>query len=145
LQTIPAFYNNNLSFMSWTIKGLNNEHNKKKKILSFIKSKKCDIVFVQERNLWPQESQTLCVGWVGFVGAASGSSKSRGVTTLISKYLQFQCFRQSRDEAGRILLIKTSRLQDPVLRSLVNQCSVCVLCQVCADYSVIRLYPLIFN
>uniref|UniRef100_A0A3Q2CN90 exodeoxyribonuclease III n=1 Tax=Cyprinodon variegatus TaxID=28743 RepID=A0A3Q2CN90_CYPVA len=78
---------------------------RKRKVLSFIKSKKCDIVFVQETRLSPLDSQMLSVGWAGFVGAASGSSKSRGVTTLISKHLQFKCLKQSKDDAGRTLLL----------------------------------------
>ena len=39
------------------------------------------------------------------MGASSGSSKSKGVTTLISKHIQFKCIKQSRDEAGRMLLL----------------------------------------
>uniref|UniRef100_A0A3P9DB37 exodeoxyribonuclease III n=1 Tax=Maylandia zebra TaxID=106582 RepID=A0A3P9DB37_9CICH len=95
---------NNLNIMSWNVKGLNNPI-KKNKILSFIKSKKCDIAFVQETHLLPQDSQTLCVGWVGYVGAASGTSKSRGVATLIGKHLQFKCIQKSKDDAGRMMLM----------------------------------------
>lgn len=90
--------------MSWNVKGLNNAI-KKNKILSFIKSKKCDIAFVQETHLLPQDSQKLCMGWVGYVGAASGTSKSRGVATLIGKHLQFKCIQKSKDDAGRMMLM----------------------------------------
>uniref|UniRef100_A0AAZ1WZU0 Endonuclease/exonuclease/phosphatase domain-containing protein n=1 Tax=Oreochromis aureus TaxID=47969 RepID=A0AAZ1WZU0_OREAU len=85
---------NNLSIMSWNVKGLNNAI-KKNKILSFIKSKKCDIAFVQETHLLPQDSQKL----------SSGTSKSRGVATLIGKHLQFKCIQKSKDDAGRMMLM----------------------------------------
>ena len=90
--------------MSWNVKGLNDVV-KKKKVLTFVKSKKCDIVFMQETHLLSQETKKLCRDWVGFVGAAWGSSKSRGVVTLISKHLQFKCLKESKDENGRINLL----------------------------------------
>uniref|UniRef100_A0A3B4GYN1 Endonuclease/exonuclease/phosphatase domain-containing protein n=1 Tax=Pundamilia nyererei TaxID=303518 RepID=A0A3B4GYN1_9CICH len=79
----------NLGVVMDAVMGLNNAV-KKNKILSFIKSKKCDIAFVQETHLLPPDSQKLCVGWVGYVGAASGTSKSRGVI---------------KDDAGRMMLM----------------------------------------
>ena len=93
-----------LMLMSWNVRGLNNVV-KRKKVLTFIKSKRCDIVFMQETHLLLQESKKLCKDWVGFVGAACGSSNSRGVATLISKHLQFKCLKESKDDEGRILLI----------------------------------------
>uniref|UniRef100_A0A3Q4HA05 Endonuclease/exonuclease/phosphatase domain-containing protein n=1 Tax=Neolamprologus brichardi TaxID=32507 RepID=A0A3Q4HA05_NEOBR len=81
---------NNLSIMSWNIKGLNNAV-KKNKILCFIKSKKCDIAFVQETHLLPPDSH--------------GTSKSRGVATLISKHLQFKCIQKIKGDAGRMMLM----------------------------------------
>uniref|UniRef100_A0A8P4KAF7 Endonuclease/exonuclease/phosphatase domain-containing protein n=1 Tax=Dicentrarchus labrax TaxID=13489 RepID=A0A8P4KAF7_DICLA len=65
--------------MSWNVRGLHNMV-KKKKVLHFIRSKKCDVVFMRETHLLPQESQ---------------NSKSRGVATLIN----------NADEAGRMLLM----------------------------------------
>uniref|UniRef100_A0A3Q2ZBS8 Endonuclease/exonuclease/phosphatase domain-containing protein n=1 Tax=Kryptolebias marmoratus TaxID=37003 RepID=A0A3Q2ZBS8_KRYMA len=56
---------------SWNVKGLNNVV-KRRKILFFIKAKKCHIVFIQEPHL-----SLLCV-----------NSKSRGVATLIDRRLQ---------------------------------------------------------
>lgn len=90
--------------MSWNVR---DHHNivKKSKVLTFIRSKKCDVVFMQETHLLQQESQKLCGDWVGFVAAACGSSKSRGVATLVNKQLQFKCLKESADEAGRMLLM----------------------------------------
>ena len=90
--------------MSWNVRGLNDVV-KRKKVMTFIKLKKCDIVFIQESHLMLQEAKKLCKDWVGFAGASCGSSNSRGVVTLISKHLQFKCLKESRDEEGRILLM----------------------------------------
>lgn len=90
--------------MSWNVKGLNNPV-KRRKVLSFVKSRRYSIVYVQETHLSSPESQRLFVDWVGFVGVSSSSSKSRGVATLISQHIQFKCIKQSSDEAGRMLLM----------------------------------------
>ncbi len=50
----------------------------RKNIMTFIKFKKCDIVFLPETHLIAQESETLCRDWVGHVFAACGSSRSAG-------------------------------------------------------------------
>uniref|UniRef100_A0A3Q2ZLG1 exodeoxyribonuclease III n=1 Tax=Kryptolebias marmoratus TaxID=37003 RepID=A0A3Q2ZLG1_KRYMA len=75
------------------------------RILSFIRAKNCQIVFIQETHLSLLESYRLGAGWVGFVGASCGSSKSRGVATLIDRRLQFKCLKQSTDKEGRMLLM----------------------------------------
>lgn len=73
--------------------------------MTFIKSKKVDIVFLQETHLSPQESDKLCRDWVGQVFFSCGSSQSRGVAILIHKQLQFKCSRMVKDEDGRTLLL----------------------------------------
>lgn len=60
---------------------------KKEKSMTFIKSKKCDIVFMQETHLLPVETKRLCQCWVGHAFASCGSNQSRSVVTLISKQL----------------------------------------------------------
>uniref|UniRef100_A0A3B3UUW9 exodeoxyribonuclease III n=1 Tax=Poecilia latipinna TaxID=48699 RepID=A0A3B3UUW9_9TELE len=89
--------------MSWNVKGLNNVI-KRKKILSFIRAKNCQIVFIQETHLSLLESYRLGAGRVGFVGAGCGSS-NRGVAILIDRRLQFKCLKQSMDKEGRMLLM----------------------------------------
>lgn len=96
--------NSQLSFMSWNVKGLNNVV-KKKKVMSFIKGKKIDVILIQETHLSLLESQRLGAGWVGYVGANGGTSRSRGVAILINRHLQFKCIKQSKDEEGRLLAI----------------------------------------
>ena len=75
------------------------------KIMTFIKSQKCDVVLLQETHLLPEEVRRLCWGWVGQVFASCGSNRSRGVMTLLNKRLQFKCLKELRDEAGRYVLL----------------------------------------
>ena len=93
-----------LNLITWNVHGLNHPI-KRKKIITFIKSKRCDIAFLQETHLLSQESRKLCRDWVGYVSASCGSSRSRGVAILVHKQLQFKCIRESRDEVGRVLLL----------------------------------------
>lgn len=73
--------------------------------MTFVKSKRCDTVFLQETHLIAHESKKLCRDWVGHVSASCGGSRSRGVVILSHKQLQFRCIRESGDEAGQVLLL----------------------------------------
>lgn len=97
----------NLSCMrisTWNVNGLGNPI-KRKKVMNSFKSNKYDVVFLQETHMSPQESDKLCVGWVGHVFYSAGSSKSKGVTILINRNLQFKCLKQIKDTLGRIVIV----------------------------------------
>lgn len=93
-----------LCLISWNVKGLNNPA-KRKKCLSFLRSKNCDVAFLQETHLTVAEIKKLGVGWVGYIHTSSGSTKSRGVAILVKKGLHFKCIKENRDESGRLILI----------------------------------------
>lgn len=90
---------------TWNVKGLGNPI-KRKKIMTSLKRNNYDVVFLQESHMSSEESEKLCRGWVGHVFYSTGSSKSRGVITLISKHLQFKCLRQIKDNAGRVIIVQ---------------------------------------
>ena len=72
--------------MTWNVRGLNHPI-KRKKVITFIKSKRCDIAFLQETHLLTQESRKLCREWAEHVSALC-------------------CvLRKSIDDAGRVLLL----------------------------------------
>ncbi len=77
-----------LKIASWKLKGLNNVI-KKKKVLTYLKSSKVDIAFVQETHLNMKESLKLRCSWVGKVFSSPGTDKSRGVSILINKAVNF--------------------------------------------------------
>ena len=93
-----------LCLISWNVKGLNNPA-KRKKCLSFLKSKNCDIAFLQETHLPLGEERKLRVGWVSHTLVSCGTSKSRGVAILVKKGSHFKCIKENRDDAGRLLLM----------------------------------------
>lgn len=93
-----------LKLMTWNVQGLNHPI-KRKKVLTFIKSQRCDIAFLQETHLLTQDSRKLCRDWVGHVSASCWNSHSRGVAILVHKQMQFKCNRESIDDAGWVLLI----------------------------------------
>lgn len=93
-----------LCYSTWNVNGLGCPI-QRKKILGHLKTKKQDVVFLQETHCCPQKSVKLCRDWVGHVSFSAGSSKSRGVAILINKGLQFRLRREVTDEGGRIIII----------------------------------------
>lgn len=78
-------------------------------------------MFLQETHLLSKESRKLCQDWVGHISALCGSSHSRVVAILIHKQLQFKCIRESRDEAGRDLVLLSEIQGHKVI--LANVCA----------------------
>ena len=93
-----------LCYLSLNVRALNSPI-KRKKVLSYLKSKRCDIGFLQEMHLLDNETKKLGRGWVGHVFVASGTSHSRGVAILINKHLQIKCIKETGDDSGRILVM----------------------------------------
>uniref|UniRef100_A0A3B4Z9Q3 exodeoxyribonuclease III n=1 Tax=Stegastes partitus TaxID=144197 RepID=A0A3B4Z9Q3_9TELE len=89
---------------TWNVNGLGNPI-KRKKVMTMLKNKNHDVVFLQETHMSKEESEKLCVGWVGHVFYSIGSSKSKGVIILVSKQLQFKCIRQIKDNSGRVIIV----------------------------------------
>lgn len=104
LHTNVADKERSLKLMTWNVQGLNHP-NKRKKVITFIKSKRCDIAFLQETHLLTQESRKLCRDWVGHVSASCWNSHSRGVAILVHKQMQLKCIKESTDAAGRDMLL----------------------------------------
>lgn len=96
--------NKGLNFITFNIKGLNHPA-RRRKCLSFLKSKKCDIAMLQETHLKDPDYKRLCGGWVGPVYASCGTSNSRGVMILVNRHLQFHCIREMSDTSGRFIAI----------------------------------------
>uniref|UniRef100_A0AAR2JS99 exodeoxyribonuclease III n=1 Tax=Pygocentrus nattereri TaxID=42514 RepID=A0AAR2JS99_PYGNA len=76
------------------------------KVMSFLKSRNYDVIFLQETHLSDKECKRLCRDWVGNVLSCEGSTKSRGVAILINKHLQFTITKEFKDRKGRILIVQ---------------------------------------
>ncbi len=98
-----------LNLMTWNTRGMHHPI-KKKKVMSFIKSQKCDFVIMQETHLMQEEAQKLGLGGPCF--RLMWEYTSRGVITSINKQLQFKCLEEVSDNAGRFLLLLGRALQD---------------------------------
>lgn len=88
-----------LNLMTWNISGLTHPIKKKKKM--FIKSKRFDIVFLQETCLLARASRKLCRDWMSHVSGLCDSSRSKGVVILTHKQFQFKGIRENGD-GGKI-------------------------------------------
>lgn len=80
---------------------------KRKKILTYLKSKDTDIAFIQETHFKKEdEAMKIKRDWVGNVFHNSVSSKSCGVAILVNKKLNFILLKELKDSDGRILDVK---------------------------------------
>ena len=94
-----------LSLCSWNTKGMG-QLVKRRKILSTLKARKYDIVFLQETHLLELDNKKLRKDWVGQVFYSIGSSNSRGVAILVHKHLQFKSNKVFSDDQGRMVIVK---------------------------------------
>lgn len=69
--------------MSWNINGSGNPV-KRLKVLSYLKTNKADIVFIQETHLNEEEAAKFKTGWVRYVFHSSLSSSRNGVMILVN-------------------------------------------------------------
>lgn len=90
-----------LSVITFNVRGLGHPI-KRKRVLTFLKNKKADIVFLQETHLSKEEHKKLKRDWVGQVYF---SSFTRGTAILIHKNVPFIVKEQHNDREGRYVLI----------------------------------------
>uniref|UniRef100_H3AMF6 exodeoxyribonuclease III n=1 Tax=Latimeria chalumnae TaxID=7897 RepID=H3AMF6_LATCH len=81
-----------------------NQYLKRKKLLIYLRHKKADVVFLQEKAPHPQsgmEAETF---------HSTHAEKTRGAAILLPKSSPLQVERQIRDQEGRILVLEVSLL-----------------------------------
>lgn len=93
-----------INCISLNVKGINNPI-KRKKVITYLKKLKADIVFLQETHLTDIEHVKLKRDWIGKVYYSSFSSSARGVALLINKNLRFQLVSEEKGKCGRFILI----------------------------------------
>lgn len=92
-----------INVVTWNINGCSTPA-KRKKILTYLRSKNTDVAFIQETHFRKEdEALKMKRDWVGKVFHNSVSSKSCGVAILINKRLNFVLSREFKDSDGRIL------------------------------------------
>lgn len=79
---------NKFKVISWNINGIQN-HGKRFKVLTHLKSLHCNIALLQETHLSKEESLKLKQCWVGQIFFSPGTGASKGVCILISKKVLF--------------------------------------------------------
>lgn len=95
---------NSLNVVTFNVRGLGHPI-KRKRVLSFLKSKKVDIAFLQETHLSNEEHKKLKRDWVGQVYFSSYTSNKRGTAILIHKNLPFIIKEEHYDQEARYVLI----------------------------------------
>ena len=85
--------------MSWNINGSGNPV-KRRKVLSYLKTNKADIVFIQETHLNEGESEKFKIGWVRHIFYSSLSSSRNGVMILVNRNIHFVLLKEVKDTEG---------------------------------------------
>lgn len=108
----------NVKIITWTVNGLSNPV-KRKKCLSYLRSQKTEIAFLQEVHLTDMEIVKLKSMWVGQVFYSCFNSQKRGVAILVHKRLNFVLLKQHKDEEGRLICVEAK-----INGSRVNLCNI---------------------
>lgn len=109
---------NNIKLVSLSVNGMNNPV-KRSRVLAELKKEKAQVLFLQETHLPQLEHEKLKrFGFRNTFYGSYRSSQKRGVAILIAKALQFECFKEVRDNEGRFVLIK-GKLENRIV-TMVN-------------------------
>lgn len=93
-----------LKFVSFNVNGLNGPI-KRKRVLTYLKKLKVDLVFLQETHLTAQEHKKLKREWVGQVVSSSFNSRARGVAILVNKNTPLEILDTDIDSSGRYVFV----------------------------------------
>lgn len=106
-----------IKIMSWNVNGTGNQI--KRKCLELkMKRESPDIIFLQETHQKSEDSNKMYIKGIQLYEKAFGTSKSRGVATLISSRVQFEKLKSVVDPEGRYLIIIGKIYEETV--TLVN-------------------------
>lgn len=98
--------NRYINIISWNINGCGS-YIKRKKVLTYLKSKNTDIAFIQESHIMKEEEAVKFKrDWVGKIYHSSYSTKRNGVMILINRNLSFFMLKQHNDMEGRLICIE---------------------------------------
>lgn len=102
---------------SWNCRGLG-KLVKIKQVLSRLKQKHANIIFLQETHMMPGDVSRIRKRWQGQVYSASFSTHARGVLILIHRTIPFQVESSILDPKGRFIILQGSLLYEKL--NLVN-------------------------
>lgn len=109
---------NNVKIMSLNVNGLNIPK-KKERVMTKLKKEKAQIIFLQETHLTPTEHDKLKrYGYRNLNYSLYKGGCKRGVVTLISNMIQFDCEKEIKDREGRYIIVKGRLENEPV--TLIN-------------------------
>ena len=96
-------------FVTFNVNGLastGNAVSKRRKIFTWLKSKKVDIILMQETHCTEGLERTWKNEWQGDCYFNNGTSASRGVCIMVSPQLSLNLKRRIQDNNGRVLILE---------------------------------------
>lgn len=94
-----------LHFLSVNVQGLNNPV-KRRRVISQVVKSGADVVLLQETHVKDRQRHPLPHHKFPVFFSAAGSSKSRGVSILVAKYVPFDAQAVSFNPKGRYVMVK---------------------------------------
>ena len=94
--------NTYFKILTLNVRGINDK-TKRLSIFQWLKQKNVDICFIQESYSSPEIEQLWTREWGGSIEFNHGNTHSRGVAILFRSGLEYQLFKQWKDDCGRII------------------------------------------
>lgn len=104
-----------ISFISWSVKELNNVV-KQSKTFSPVKSLKPDVIFIQETHLNINFQKRLNCKWIGQTYHSRFNHKAGGAALLIGRAVPFELSEVISDASGTfVVVVAGRRLNTPLI------------------------------
>jgi len=94
----------NLKIVTYNAKGLD-DYSKRQNVFVWLKSKKADIILLQETHSNKNKEKVWKKDWEGDIIFSHGASNARGVCVCFTKSLNYELIQKGKDKWGRILIL----------------------------------------
>jgi exonuclease III len=95
---------NKLKIITFNAKGLKGPQ-KRDRVFNWLNNKEADIILIQESHFEENDRYDWEKLWKGEILSSIGRGNSRGVTTLLSKKMNYKKISEYRDKEGRWLIL----------------------------------------
>lgn len=97
----------NSRLVSFNVRGLR-DRTKRKHLFHIFRKRNYDVILLQETHCTTSDIAVWTAQWGGDLYCCCGTSRARGVITLIQKNLKYHINKEIKDQEGRVLILDIS-------------------------------------